>query len=454
MWVHFESFHIIEHPTYMSMYPPAQGLVLATGQLLGHPWIGQLLLTAAMCSALCWMLQGWLPPRWAFLGAVLAALRLGILSYWMNTYWSASIAALGGALALGAWPRLHRRPSVGQALVLACGLLILASSRPYEGFVFSLPIAIAVLFWIAGPRHPNTRLVLSRVILPTLAALTLGALATGYYYYRVTGDPLRMAYQVNRDAYATAPYFLWQTPRPAPVYRHPVMRSLYDSELSEFASNQTLPGYISGLGWKIKSWWQFYLGPLLTVPLLAAPWVMRQRKMRLPLLICVAMALGFSVQTWTLAHYFSPAVCVLYLLLVQCLRHLWLWCRDNRPIGRSIVRAIPVLACAMILLRLVAAGFHVAIEPAWPRGNLQRAAILRQLKQLPKSQLVIVHYGPQHDFNREWVYNEADIDSARVVWARDMGPQGNQELIEYFRDRKIWFVDGDAPAPELHPYSN
>jgi len=454
MWIHFESFHIIEHPTYMSMYPPAQGLVLAAGQLLGHPWIGQLLVTAAMCSALCWMLQAWLPSRWALFGAVLAALRLGILSYWVNTYWCASVAAMGGALVLGAWPRLRRRPSVGKSLILAFGLVILANSRPYEGFVFATPIAFAVLFWLAGPNHPTLRVTLSQVVLPILVTLLLAGIATGYYYFRVTGNPLHMAYQVNRETYATAPYFIWQTARPAPVYRHEVVRSLYAWELVEFEKYRTFGGYLSGVGWKVKSWWQFYLGPLLTVPLLGFPWVVRQRKMLLPLLICAAMAAGFAVQTWTLPHYFSPAICVLYLLLVQSIRQLWHWSRANRPLGKMLVRAIPVVACAMILLRVAAAGTHVPIEPAWPRGNLERAMILRQLQQLPDSQLVIVRYGPHHDFDREWVYNEADIDGAKVVWARDMGRSDNQELLDYFRDRRVWAVEGDSPAPQLRPYSN
>ncbi len=454
MWIHFESFHIIEKPTYMSMYPPAQGLVLAAGQLLGSPWIGQLLITALMCSALCWMLQAWLPPPWALFGASLAVLRLGLLSYWMNTYWCASVAALGGALVLGAWPRLQKRIRSRDALILGCGLVILANSRPYEGLVFSIPVAVSMLWWLASKSHPPYKLTLTRVVLPLLMVLVCGTLATSYYYLRVTGNPLRMTYQVNRATYATAPYFLWQTPPPEPVYHHPVMRDFYRWELRQFEENVTLRGFFRRAGQKVFSWWQVYLGPLLTLPLLALPYAARRRKMRLPVAICAAMLVGFSVQTWTLPHYFSPATGALYILLVQCMRQLWHWQPYRRPVGHAFIRAIPVLACSMLFLRLTAAALHVQIEPAWPRGNLERAQIKRQLERLPGKQLVIVRYRPGHDVDWEWVYNDANIDTSKVVWARDMGGPENQLLAQYFSDRHLWFLDGDKPVLEEPSIAN
>src|SRR5579872_6645423 len=59
----FETFFVLQQPTYSSIYPIGQGAALAIGwTLFGFPWAGVLLSTAAFCALSYWMLRGWTTP--------------------------------------------------------------------------------------------------------------------------------------------------------------------------------------------------------------------------------------------------------------------------------------------------------------------------------------------------------------------------------------------------------
>ncbi len=227
LWMSFESFHVNWFPTYSSKYPPGQGVVLAIGQLLGHPWIGVLLSVATMCAAILWMLQAWLPARWAFLGAALVALKFGIASYWINSYWGGAVAATGGALVLGAMPRIVRRSRTRDALVLGLGIAILANSRPYEGLLLSIPVAGWFLWWLAGKTKSNATLRTRnvRVFAPLAVVLLLTVGFMGYYNWRLTGKTLLFPHTLNTRTYRTTGLFLWDHPK-EPIQYNNLLASL------------------------------------------------------------------------------------------------------------------------------------------------------------------------------------------------------------------------------------
>jgi hypothetical protein len=469
MWIHFETFHIIQKPTYVSKYYPAQGLFLAAGQLIfGHPFWGVWLSVGAMCAGICWMLQGWLPPEWALLGGLLAVIRLGTFSYWANSYMGGAVAAIGGALALGALPRIKQQQRVRDASLMGLGLAILATSRPYEGLFFSLPIGAALLVWMFSRSGPTLRASMGRIILPLGLVVILASGAMLFYFWRTTGSPLRTPYAVDLETYDPAPLFPWQTLRASPSYNHAVIEEFYlDSMLEHYQYARRDPVVLALA--KTMFLWAFFFGPVLTLPILMLAVVLPygmfykdvSHEARFLLIVCGICFLALLLPIYFFPHYAAPVTAAIYAAVLLAMRQVSRWELRGKPTGRFIVRAIPAICFILVLLVVTARSVHISLPPPrWPswctRGLqlLDRARVEAHLEEYGGNHLAIVRYQQRHEPGTEWVYNRADIDNSRVVWARDMGKEKNRELLEYFKDRQVWLVEPDENPPRVSPYGD
>jgi hypothetical protein len=451
MWMSFESFHINWFPTYSSKYPPGQGAMLALGELVGLPWVGVVLSVGAMCAAILWMLQAWLPARWAFLGGAIVALKFGVASYWMNSYWGGAIAATGGALVLGAMPRIVRHTRIRDALLLGLGLAILANSRPYEGLLLSLPVGCWFLWWLAGKTRSSVsfRTRTTCVLLPLTAVLILNVAFMGYYNWRLTGDALLFPHALNTRTYRTTGLFLWDHPKPPLQYHNDQFEDFYNGwEREDYRNTWQDAWTVSAEKLTRSGSTYFWWGALLLLP--GLPFVFRDRKMRLPIFTFLISAVGFFALIWSFPHYASPVTCVIFLLLVQAIRHLRTMRAWQRAIGIALSWTVVCLLTTDVIL---AVSKHECDPLEWAcQGDPSRTAIAQKLSQKPGKHLIVVRYGEDHNTHDEWVYNGAEIDSAKVLWARELDAEQNAKLFAYFKDRQIWLVEPDKDNTELIPY--
>jgi hypothetical protein len=445
-WQHFESLHIVQQPHYVSNYFPGHAAILAGARAaLGHPWAGVLAECLGFLLVLYWALRGWMPARWAMFGVFLAALRFAVASYWIDAYHGGFLPALGGALVFGAFARLRRDATFWQSCVLGLGLAILAMVRPFEGGLFAVPI-IGALVW----QYRRSFGSLARIALPAGAIVAMTGVLMGMYFTRVTGSPFVTAYQISQKTYGWPVGLAW-TPPPKIEHRHIELQRYYEYEQGEREKVDGPIDFVEYLTFRVQEYWRFFIGPMLTIPLILLPQVWRRRPV---LFLALAGALvAILLEGAGSPHYLAPATAVIVAILVECIRHL-------RAARTMDIAWLPAVMALVLMLRIGAQAVGLPYTQAlnfqsWccrVEGNLNKSRIARELGTVPGKHLVLVRTKTDPNNLFQWIYNDADIDASAIVWARDLGRDRDAQLAGYFHDRDVWIVDPNVEPATCHRY--
>lgn len=391
----FDTFHVLVHPVYVSKYFAGQGVFLAFGQrLINHPAFGLWLSSALCCGVSFWMLRAWIAPSWALISALIMVIQFGVFSYWSQSYWGGMIAALGGALCFGAVRRLWDKVSLQTSLSLALGLVILANSRPLEGLIAVTPAISFLLVQTIRERRWKQNVFWREFALPAGCMLLLGAAATGAYNRAITGSAWKPPYLLHEQQYQESPQFVFMPVRPKITYSSPWVRYLYEvMEMRLYLSQRTPVNVMITAARKLRDWWRFFCGFLLSVPLVLATLLRRGwiRYGQIAVLAGFILVASFYVQDSTFLriaidllaivqfvllwyvfgefwqrlalgtigllflesflvkyafpHYFAPTACLVLYLQVEAMRRIWHWKREapalqpmNRAQRRSAAR--------------------------------------------------------------------------------------------------------------------
>jgi hypothetical protein len=455
-WIHFETFHELQMPTYCSIRPPGPALPLALAQVLtGQPWLGVLFGVGLMCGAISWMLQQYVSRTWALVGGIIAGLHYGVASSWMNSYWGGTVAAIAGALIVAELARLRRKRRPIDMAMLGAGIGLLINTRPFEGSVFSTAAVAVLLIRIFRDQRGARDVV--RQLWPLASVLAAVAVWMLHYNSRTTGDPWRSAYVAGRESYNMAPALWWESPRYDLRYNHPIMEALYAGwEMDNYWKWASWRGASKQTVNKLFTFWAFFLRPALTIPLLVFLWRERWKWKSGSVAIVAAAGLAMMMELWFNPHYIAHLTGLIVLAMVSGLRDL----RGMGAGGLYLSRLLPCLAAVTVGLSILPVFFGRSLSGQYAvswylteAGFTARAEVARLLRSQPGKQLVFVRYGPDHFYHREWVWNDADMEHAQTVWARDLGPASDRRLEDAFPGRTVWLLEPDGPQPLLHRMS-
>ena len=441
----FETFFVLQQPTYSSIYPLGLGIELALGRLIsGTPWTGVLIVAGALCASCYWMLRGWVSPAWALLGGMLALMEFGPLCQWTNSYWGGSLAATAGCLVFGALPRLRLRSRPRDAVVLGLGVGVHMITRQFE----TVFLVLAVLIYLArSPQALKLWRFAALAVLPFAVLILLQNRAVTRSW--ITLPELLSQYQYG------VPTSLTIEASPTPhVPLTPQQETDYRAQTLTHGPTDTPIKFLLRLEYRVR-YYRFFFLPPLYLALIGFLFALKEKPLRWVALTLAIFALGTNLFPYLLVHYLAAVTCLFILASIAGLRQI---SRFNAEI--AFVLIVLCLGEFMFWYTLhlfeTPSVYSLLDYETWDainhRNPQRRIEVQRQIDAISGDLLVFVRYSARHIYQEEWVWNKADIDNARVVYARDLGAEEDQKLIAYYPKRKVLLLEPDFANPKLSSY--
>jgi len=472
-WQSMETFHVVFQPSYASKYPVGLGVMFAIGKLLFGSFAAGLWLCAGLASsAIAWMIMAHFPRRWGLAAGMMTATHPYWQNGWSQEFTNGWLAVTGIAFVLGGLLRIRRSyrqtqlsnssPSLRSSYTAMVGLgcVLTLFSRPFEGGLvcgllglYFLPILFTRGLY-SDPRF-------WRAALPGIAVLSFGIGLQLVINQSITGQVLKLPYQLHESQYGVAPVLIWQKPHePSLGHRFAEQVTFHRGwSMDAYHRVSSFNGYFEmlrrRLGFLVNHWGQLLAFAPVGLVVLRPE---RRRLMRMIGLLLIALLI-INCIPWAVPQYVSPLIPVV--LFVACsvarglVKRVAKFLRlAKRPVGLEVALFASIIlfqCCTAFSIAQARSSRGEGWETTWAE---KRATILGRLSNQPGLDVVLVKYPAEYDVvNCEWVFNEANIEQSQVLWVRWGPKQMNEAVIHAYSKRRFWLLEFDEHSePMLSRY--
>jgi len=430
----FDTFYMLVHPVYASIYFPGTALLNAPFVRLGCPYWTMPVLVAGLTVALTYRVTTLLIDGVA--GWIAVAMALG--AYGLREFSTMVMAqapmALFGVLILWAWLNWRKEHRLPWAIVLGicCGWA--AITRPVDALAFALPVAMAMLLdWRQIP--PWRRL--ATIVLILAAAAPFFALQA-ILNRGTTGSLLSTPYQLylQQDMPGSGFGFHPFNAATRPLSTLPQKTQYWQTVRLDEIRQHTLRHLPADLAWRTVVIALCTLpSGILALLLLAVPFSLKDRRRSIVLCAAPLFLLIYLFNPFFLAHYPVPLVPVMAFAIALAVNVL--------TQGRDSFLPLMILAVCIASLPEFRHDIHDGTIPAMPISKLAHDQLASHV-QAPA--VVLFRFAPTDKSVEEPVYNDDVIwpDDAPIIRAHDLGPR-NIEIARYYAahrpNRQFYLLD-------------